>query len=101
VAKYGKHLSVSWPFEISLLRIFSLDLYSIFKIRLFGWFFFSSSFLSSLYILDISLLSNVELAWPAPEQGISILGGGGAWQCGQVVGWEMVTAGWVFLWDLN
>ena len=47
-------LSVSQPFELSLLSIFSLDLYPI-----FNWIicFLLSSFLSSLYTLDINSLS--------------------------------------------
>jgi hypothetical protein len=52
-------LSASWPFEIPLLRILCLALYSIFKIGLFG--LLVSIFLSSLYILDISSLSDVGL----------------------------------------
>lgn len=52
-------LSVSQAFEIPLLRSFCLDLYPIFKVGLFG--FLISSFLSSLYILDIEYLPDVEL----------------------------------------
>jgi hypothetical protein len=53
-------LSDSQPLEIPLLRILCLDLYSLFfLIRLFG--LFMSSFLSSLYILDINPLSAVKL----------------------------------------
>jgi hypothetical protein len=51
-------LRVSQPFEISLLRILFLDLYP-FLIGLFGLLI--SSFLHSLYILDICPLSAVEL----------------------------------------
>ena len=52
-------LSASWPLEISLLRNLCLAMYPIFKIRSFG--LLVSSFLSSLYILDISSLSDVKL----------------------------------------
>jgi hypothetical protein len=48
----------SWPFEIPLLRILCIDLY-LFLIELFGLLL--SSFLSSLYILDINSLPDVEL----------------------------------------
>ena len=51
-------LSVSWPFKILLLRILCLDLYLI-LMGLFG--ILMSSFLSSLYILDIRPLSDVGL----------------------------------------
>ena len=50
-------LSVSQPFKIPRLRILCLALYPIFKIGLFGSL--ESNFLSSLYILDISPLSDL------------------------------------------
>jgi hypothetical protein len=51
--------SISWPFKIPQLRILCLALYTILKIHLFGSL--ESSFLSSLYLLDISLVSDVGL----------------------------------------
>ena len=53
-------LSVSQLFEIPLLGVHCLHLYSISKNGLFGLLI--PSFLSSLYILDISPLSDKELA---------------------------------------
>jgi hypothetical protein len=47
------------PFEIPQLRIFYLGCTPFFLIELFG--FLESNFLSSLYILDISLLSSIGL----------------------------------------
>jgi hypothetical protein len=52
-------LRVSCPFQIPLLKILCLPLYYIFKIGLFG--LLESNFLSSLYILDINLLSDLGL----------------------------------------
>jgi hypothetical protein len=52
-------LGVSWPFGISQLRILCLALCPIFKIGLFGSL--ESNFLISLYILDISPISDVGL----------------------------------------
>ena len=52
-------LGVSQPFSIPQLRILCLALYPIFKIGLFGSL--ESNFLSSLYILDISPVSDVGL----------------------------------------
>jgi hypothetical protein len=52
-------LGASWPFDIPQLKILCLALYSIFKIELFGSL--KSNFLSSLYILGISPLSDVGL----------------------------------------
>ena len=55
-------LNPLWPFDILLLRIFCLVLCPIFKVDylvLFG--ILMSSFLSSLYILEISPLSDVVL----------------------------------------
>ena len=48
-------------FEIPLLRMLYLDLYSILKIGLFRVYLISS-FLSSLYISDVSPLLDVKLA---------------------------------------
>ena len=52
-------LGASQPFDIPQLRILCLALYPIFKIGLFVSL--ESNFLSSLYILDISPLSDVGL----------------------------------------
>jgi hypothetical protein len=55
-------LGVSQPFKIPLLWILSLVLYSFFDWFVFWGFFWGGlSFLSSLYILDISTLSDVGL----------------------------------------
>jgi hypothetical protein len=59
MAKDIEHLSISWSLEIPLLRILSRSACH-FRIGLFG--LLMSNFLSSLYILDISLLSDIELA---------------------------------------
>jgi hypothetical protein len=78
-------LGTSQPFGIPQLRILCLALYSIFKIGLFG--FLASNFLSSLYLLDISPLSDLGLVkifsqsvgccfvlqWPLPYRGFAIL----------------------------
>ena len=53
------YLGVSQSFDIPQMKILCLALYATFLIELFGSLEFT--FLSSLYILDISPLSDVEL----------------------------------------
>ena len=57
-------LSLSHSFEVTLLKILCLDLYSI-KIGLFR-FFLLFSFCSSLCNLHISFLSDMEMAFFSP-----------------------------------
>ena len=59
------------PFNISQLKILCLALYAIFKIGLVDSL--DSNFLSSLYILDISPLSNVGLVKIFPNLLVAIL----------------------------
>jgi hypothetical protein len=54
-----EHLSVSQAFVVPLLRIPYLDPCPIFKIVVFA--LFMSRFLSSLYVLDISPLLDMDL----------------------------------------
>jgi hypothetical protein len=57
--KNFEHLFGSQPLEIPLLKCLCLDLYAIFKIRLFGLLMFCFSY--SLYILETSPLTDVGL----------------------------------------
>jgi hypothetical protein len=51
MTKDAEHLTASCPFEISLLRILCLGMYTFLKLGYLG--FLESNFLSSLYILNI------------------------------------------------